>query len=204
VGSAPAAPSSPLTAVLQSGPQISLTWADNATNENGFVIERAVNGGAFSQIATAPARSNTGNVTFIDNTIAASAANATYSYRVAAVNPAGYSSYATSAPVLVPALPLTPSGFTVTNGLNSGNSRSIILKWTDNSSNETGFTIQRATNATFTQGLNTVTVGSNVVTLTQTGLARNTQYWYRIRANNGTIIFTVWVNAAPFPIRTNP
>ncbi|MBP1599383.1 MAG: hypothetical protein H6Q05_4760, partial [Acidobacteria bacterium] len=32
----------------------------------------------------------------------------------------------------------------------------------------------------------------------------STQYWFRIRANNGAIISTVWVNATPFPIRTNP
>ena len=80
----------------------------------------------------------------------------------------------------------------------------MILTWSDNSSNETGFTIQRATNALFTQGLTTANVGANVTTLTQTGLTPNTQYWFRIRANNGTIIFTGWVNATPFPITTNP
>ena len=80
----------------------------------------------------------------------------------------------------------------------------MILNWIDNSSNETGFTIQRATNSLFTQGLTTTTVAANVKTLTVTGLGINTQYWFRIRANNGTIISTFWVNAVPFPIRTNP
>ncbi len=40
VGNPPAAPTG-LTAVLQAGPQIRLTWVDNATNESGFVIERS-------------------------------------------------------------------------------------------------------------------------------------------------------------------
>ena len=63
----PAAPTN-LTATLQAGPQVSLTWTDNATNETGFVVERSTNGGAFTQIATAPARNNTGNVTYVDTT----------------------------------------------------------------------------------------------------------------------------------------
>jgi FtsP/CotA-like multicopper oxidase with cupredoxin domain len=205
---APATPSN-LVATLQSGPQIRLTWTDNATNEAGFVIERATNGGAFAQIATAPARNNTGSVTFNDTTVTAGAANTTFTYRVAAVNAAGYSNYAVSAPVLVPAIPPAPSNFTAANGPNGGgNTRSVVLTWMDNSGNETGFTIQRATNSTFTSGLNTTTVaagaGTGQRTVTQTGLSRNTQYWYRIRANNGTIIFSTWVNATPFPIVTNP
>jgi hypothetical protein len=47
-------------------------------------------------------------------------------------------------------------------------------------------------------------VAADVKTLTVTGLGVNTQYWFRIRANNGTIIYTAWMNATPFPIRTNP
>ncbi len=68
----------------------------------------------------------------------------------------------------------------------------------------TGFTIQRATNTTFTSGVNTANVAANLTTLTQTGLSRNTNYYYRIRANNGTLVFSAWVNATPFPILTNP
>ncbi|HEY6006861.1 MAG TPA: fibronectin type III domain-containing protein, partial [Geobacteraceae bacterium] len=158
----------------------------------------------FTQIATPPAFSGTGSVTFIDTTIQPSTTDVNYTYRVAAVNAGGSSAYSVSAPVLVPALPLAPSSLMLVNGPNKNRSRSVILTWADNSNNETGFTIQRATNSLFTQGLTTVTVGANVTTLTQTGLTANTQYWYRIRANNGTIIFTGWVNASPFPILTNP
>ncbi|HSB64925.1 MAG TPA: fibronectin type III domain-containing protein, partial [Anaerolineales bacterium] len=97
-----------------------------------------------------------------------------------------------------------PSNLFLVNGPNKNKLRSVILTWADNSNNETGFTIERATNALFTQGLTTTNVGANVTTLTQTGLSPNTQYWFRIRANNGPIVFTVWVNATPFPILTNP
>jgi len=202
VGTPPAAPTR-LTATLQAGPQVRLTFTDNAINEVGFLIERSINGGAFVQIARAPARSNTGSFTYVAITVAA-AANSTYSYRVAAMNVAGQSAYAVSAPVLLPATPTAPGSLAATNGPNgTGNNRTVILAWQDLSNNETGFTIQRATNATFTAGLNTANVGTGVRTLTQTRLALNTQYWYRIRANNGTIVSSAWLNATPLPLRTN-
>jgi hypothetical protein len=199
----PAAPTA-LTAVLQSGPQIRLTWTDNATSETGFVIERSADGVAFAQIGTAPARNNTGSVTFIDNTFPLGATNATFTYRVAAVNLAGSSNYAVSAAVLVPAVPALPGNLTAVIGPNNNNSRSVILNWTDNSTNETGFTVQRATNAAFTSGVSSIPVGANLQTLPVTGLSRNTAYYFRIRANNGAIIFSNWVNASPFPITTAP
>ena len=73
----------------------------------------------------------------------------------------------------------------------------------DNAANETNFTVQRATNATFTTGLNSATLAANATTLTQT-VTRNTTYYYRIRANNTVSGSSAWVNALPFPIRTGP
>jgi FtsP/CotA-like multicopper oxidase with cupredoxin domain len=207
VGNPPTAPSA-LTATLQAGPQVSLTWTDNATNESGFAVERSINGSPFVQIATPPARNNTGSVTFFDKALALSATNDTYTYRVAAVNLAGNSLYVGSAPIVVPGTPANPSNLAVANGASSGNSRSVILSWTDASANETGFTIQRATVSTFTgNSVTTVTVPANATstgTYTWTGLSRNTLYYFRIRANNGAIIFSGWANANQFPFRTLP
>jgi hypothetical protein len=60
----------------------------------------------------------------------------------------------------------------------------INLSWTDNASNETGFRIERSLNGTsFTE---VGTVGANVTTYADTGLNASTQYWYRVRAANGT------------------
>jgi hypothetical protein len=199
----PTAPTT-LVAALQAGPTIALTWTDTAINETGFVIQRSVNGGAFAQIAIAPAFSGTGTPPAFIDTVQALAANTTYAYRVAATNAGGNSAFSNTASATVPALPMAPGNLLLVNGPDKNKARSVILTWADNSNNETGFTIQRATNSLFTQGLTTAAVGANVTTLTQTGLSPNTQYWYRIRANNGTIIFTVWVNATPFPIITNP
>jgi len=60
----------------------------------------------------------------------------------------------------------------------------VRLTWTDNSLNETGFTIQRATDSGFTTGLTTFTVGANVATFTDTSVVANTTYYYRVAANN--------------------
>jgi len=205
VGTVPNAPTA-LTAALQAGSaglQVSLTFTDNAVNELYFVIERSTDGGAtFTQIGTAPARSNTGSVTYLDTTIAT---GTTYTYRVAAYNVRGLSAYSNNASVAVPVQPAAPSTFSAANGANgNGNSRSVILSWTADTANVTGFTIQRATNSTFTSGLNTQNVSATATTVTQTGLSRNTKYWYRIRANDGTVVSSAWLNATPFPITTNP
>ncbi|CAG0990120.1 multicopper oxidase domain-containing protein [Geobacter sp.] len=199
----PAAPTI-LSATLQAGPRVTLTWRDNATNEANFGIERSTDGVNFTRIALVPARNNTGNVTFVDTAMAASVTN-TYTYKVAAINLAG-AAYSGTISVIGPAVPAAPGSFTAANGTNgTGNNRTVNLSWVDNSGTvETGFTIQRATNATFTAGLNTTNVGANTTSLIQTGLNKNTQYYYRIRANNGAIVSSAWVNATPFPIRTNP
>lgn len=183
-----------------------MAWTDNATTESGFAIQRAANGGAFATIAVAPARNNTGNTTFVDTTVQP---GITYSYRVAAVNLAGgvsaLSAYTNTASVVMPPAPAVPSSLRAAAGPNgNGNNRSVILTWTQaNALNVTGFTIQRSTNAAFTAGLNTANVAAGLRTLTQTGLARNTSYFYRIRANN-TPVFSAWLNATPLPITTNP
>ncbi len=201
VSNPPAAPTN-LMAFQLPGPTISLLWRDNATNETGFVVQRTVNGGAFVQIATAPARNNTGNVIIVDNAVTA---GNVYTYRVAAVNDAGQSGYSNTVRVTPPSRPAAPSNLTAVNGPNgNGNSRSVILNWMDNSNNETAFILQRATNATFTSGLNNATVAANATTLTQTGLGSNATYYYRIRATNNAVAAPVWVNATPFPITTNP
>ncbi|MBE2216549.1 MAG: fibronectin type III domain-containing protein [Opitutaceae bacterium] len=58
----------------------------------------------------------------------------------------------------------------------------FTLTWADNSTNETGFRIERSTNgSTFTE---ISTVGANVVSYVDAGLPNSTTYWYRLRAYN--------------------
>ena len=62
-----------------------------------------------------------------------------------------------------------------TNLTGSATGTTVNLSWNDNSSKETGFTIQRATNDTFTLGLVTSNVGPNVTGIQQT-VPSNTTY----------------------------
>ena len=106
----------------------------------------------------------------------------TYYYRVRAVNNAGTSSNTAtaSATSLAPSAPNAPSGLTAT----ATTSSQINLTWQDNSSNETGFKIDWATDSAFTQNLTEVTVGANVTTYSVTGLSPATAYYFRVRATN--------------------
>jgi len=82
-----------------------------------------------------------------------------------------------STPTLNP-LPAAPSGL---GGTASSNSE-INLSWTDNSSNESGFSIERSRDGTtFAQ---IAVVGAGVTSYADTGLASATDNWYRVRAFN--------------------
>jgi fibronectin type 3 domain-containing protein len=198
----PAAPTN-LSATLQTGPQALLTWTDNANNETGFVIERGVNGGAFTTLTTTGPRNGTGNVTYTDNNLTT---GNTYSYRVAAINGAGMSSYSNTTTVNVVAPPSTPptapSSATVTaTQVGKGNNARITLTWTA-SSGATGYTIQVSTNNAFTSNVTTATAAANATSWSSGNLSRATAYYVRIQAFNGAGPSITWTNATPFPITT--
>jgi hypothetical protein len=94
----PAVPKA-LTATAASSSRIDLAWTDNAGNEDGFKVERAADGSAWTQIATVGA----GVASFGDTGLEATT---TYSYRVRAFNALGDSAYSVeaSATTAVPAL----------------------------------------------------------------------------------------------------
>jgi len=208
VGTAPTAgPTAPsaLAATVQAGPRVSLSWTDNANNETGFVVERCTGATctSFAQIATTgPRTTGSATVTYVNTTVAA---GNTYLYRVMAVNAGGSSAYAPltgGVSAAVPAIPVVPTSFTVSAVKAGGNNYTATLNWVHpGGANLTNFTIQRATNATFTTGLSTVNPAAGARSLTQT-VTRNTTYYYRIRANNSISGSSAWANAQPFPIRT--
>ncbi len=172
----PAAPSA-LSATAAGTSQINLSWTDNSTNETGFEIQRSLSSGSgFSTIHTTAA-----NTTSYNNTGLAS--STTYYYRIRAVNGEGASAFTSNTNATTGAETITgPSNLVAA----TSSATSINLSWSDNSSNETGFQIQRAPTAggTFT----TIhTTAANATSYTNTGLTSNTTYYYRIRATNGTV-----------------
>lgn len=97
---------------LALGAQLTLSWTDNANNEDGYGVERTIgSGGTYSEIAVLAANS-TG---YTDLTVSAST---TYCYRVRAFNAAGPSGYSNEACATTPQ---TTLNLTVTkSGTGSG------------------------------------------------------------------------------------
>jgi len=79
-----------------------------------------------------------------------------------------------------PATPAAPTNLVAT----TFSTTQINLSWTDNSSDETGFRIERCTGAGCTNFAQVAEVGSNVTTFANTGLTKSTTYTYRVRAFN--------------------
>ncbi|MCX6057966.1 MAG: multicopper oxidase domain-containing protein [Chloroflexi bacterium] len=195
IGSLPAAPTA-LTYTLGTNPlRVRLTWFDNAIDETNFVLERSINGGAFTTLATVGALQGTGTRNYTDGTVLA---GNTYAYRVKAVNLVGSSAYSNvlSVSLLLPAAPSSANA----SAILVGTSDRVTLTWVDNANNETSFTIQRATNATFTAGLGNTSVAANATTFGST-VNRGRTYYYRIQTVNA-IGVSAWVNFTPFPIVT--
>ncbi len=169
----PPAPSG-LVATAASVSQINLSWTSNSVNETGFKIERKTGaGGTYSQVTTVGA-----GVTAYNDTGLAS--NTTYFYRVRATNAVGDSAYSNEASATTQiTTPTAPTGLSAA----SISPSQINLAWTDNSSNETGFKIERKTGAGGTYA-EIATVGASVTTYSNTGLTVGTNYFYRVRATN--------------------
>jgi peptidyl-Asp metalloendopeptidase len=113
-----------LSATVVSSAQVNLAWNDNSGDEQGFRIERAADGGAFSLVAVVgPDRRS-----YQDGSTAPSKA---YSYRVTAYNSSGASAYSNLVNVTTPlALPSVPMGLTAKN--NGG--KTAVVSWTTNAS----------------------------------------------------------------------
>lgn len=79
--------------------------------------------------------------------------------------------------------PAAPTNLTAT----AQSATQINLAWTDNSSDETVFRIQRKTDAGGTYAdTSPATVGTGVTTFNNTGLTASTTYFYRVRAENAS------------------
>lgn len=77
--------------------------------------------------------------------------------------------------------PNAPTGLSAS----AASSSQINISWSDNSSNETGFRIERKTGSGGTYS-EVTTVGANVTSYSNSGLSASTAYYYRVRAYNGT------------------
>lgn len=179
----PAAPTN-LTAVVQAGPQVSLAWRDNATNETGFVVERSTNGGAFVQIATAPARVGTGPVGPVLDT--AVSAGSTYAYRVGAVNLGG-TSWSNIATVTILALPGQPVILSL-SAVRIVNNQRVTVTWSP-AANAVNYRVQWSSSSTGPWNNQSPLLPASATSYVTPNIPRQT-WWFRVGAINS--MGTTW------------
>jgi eukaryotic-like serine/threonine-protein kinase len=160
------APPANLTATPISAHAIRLRWTDRSANEGGFTV---INGITSRNVGA--------NTTTFDWT---GMSPATYScFKVRAYNAYGASAYAPAAQTswacattqdgIGPAAPTNLNATAISTG-------TIRLQWTDNSSNEDGFTV--------INGNTSRSAGANATTFDWTGLAPGTYMCFKVRAFN--------------------
>ena len=176
---APAAPTN-LAATGTSYQQTLLGWQDNATNENGFEVDRSTTGpsGVFSPLAS----TSTNATSYSDGGLEPSTQ---YCYKVLAFRITGSNQKSSAfsntacATTLKPPIPNAPSA---TNAV-PANSHTVDLTWNDNSSDEGGFRVERSVDG----GANWAPVATTAINVTSSqdgGRSSEQQVCYRVIAFN--------------------
>ena len=120
-----------LTAIATSDQSIALSWSDNCSFEDGYELWRKVGSGSYSIIDSTEAN----GTAYADSGLTY---GETYTYKIRAFTSLNVSDYSgeESTVMSIPA----PSGLTILQGDDTA-----ILSWADNSSFETGFSIEKFT-----------------------------------------------------------
>ncbi|MEI7910168.1 MAG: fibronectin type III domain-containing protein [Verrucomicrobiota bacterium] len=168
----PAAPSA-LSATPASGTQLNLAWADNATTEDGFKVERKTgSGGSYAQIGLI----GVNRTSFIDPSLTP---GTSYYYRVRATNSAGDSTYSNDAIALTPVQPNMPTGARAS----SVSANQINMTWIDNANNEDNYRVLRKITSASNYAI-IATLPPNTTSYLDTGINPGVTYDYHIQASN--------------------
>jgi hypothetical protein len=160
-----------LTLSRGTGINVSASWGAVA-GATGYVVERSTDGVAWSAAGSTVGETST---SFFD-TVTLNGGRR-YFYRVAALDGSGRSAPAVASIVT---RPNAVSSLTLT----SYRPDQVILNWRD-VSGDTGYRIERQTDATANTWTTLATVGANVPAYTASGLAAGTSYRFRVTALSG-------------------
>ncbi|MBP5622876.1 MAG: fibronectin type III domain-containing protein, partial [Thermoguttaceae bacterium] len=127
----PNAPSDLTTAFNAAERALTVSWNDNSSDETGCVVQYSLDDETWINISVA-ANKTTAKLSGLK-------LGATYTIRVAARNDIGDSAFVSSV-FTTPNVPNAPSNLTV-DAFNA-TTRSVVVSWKDNSSDETGFVVQ--------------------------------------------------------------
>jgi subtilisin family serine protease len=178
----PTAPSN-LAATATGSASVKLTWTDNATTETGFKIDRSLDGASWSQVTVVSA-----NTTTYTNTNLAP--STTYWYRVRAYDGTANGDYSNAATVTTLPPPAAPSNLAAV----ALTTTSVKLTWTDNSATESYFKVERSTDGVnWTQA---ATLLANTTSWTNYSLISGATYYFRVRAQEGTSVYSAYSNVA--------
>ncbi|MDP6415501.1 MAG: fibronectin type III domain-containing protein, partial [Gammaproteobacteria bacterium] len=145
--------------------QVELTWDDNCGFEDGYEIQQLKGAGEWEIIDSVQANGST-------YTISGLTYGVSYEFKVKAftdINSSDFSDSVTGSTVFP-----SPSNLSI---LQSGDD--AVLSWADNSSFETGFSIEKSVEAAPFAEIDTV--ASDVTTYTDTDIDAISQYRYRVR-----------------------
>gem|GEM_PF-7069851 len=171
----PGVPSS-FAAKALSYTEVKLTWADTLSHETGYeVVRSTTDGGTYLPVGTLTAN----DTTFTDSGLVASQ---TYYYKIRAIAAANESPYSGSVSAMTGSLPATPLPPTDLTGTVAPNGN-VALNWSDNSVNETSFSVYRSTDGNIFTLLSSLPPNSNAFSdTTATGVST---YYYYVAGVNG-------------------
>ena len=152
-----------------------LDWQDMSNNEDGFNVERkgdlCSGAAAFGQLAQV----GKDVITYVDQAVVE---GGKYCYRVNAYNTAGASAWSNSAEITIAyTVPPPPSGAALATNR---------LTWVDNSTNETGFIVDRKAEACAGTGAFTqmTTMPKDSTSWNDANVVEGGTYCYRVAATN--------------------
>lgn len=170
-------PNSPsgLTATPVSSTAIELAWTDNAEDETGFELERALEGDVFTRVALLGIDA----LTYVDTGLPG---GTTFRYRVRAVGAEGASDYApevSAATLPTPVgAPAAPTGLAGSELSLTG----VTLTWNDNADDESSYLVERKSGDGEFLAVATLAPGATLHVLEN--LAPATRHEFRVRAVN--------------------
>jgi hypothetical protein len=186
----PAAPAS-FSATAVAPTKVNVVWPAVTGAMLGYTVERSADGVEFAQIAHVAAE----KLAYLD---ASAEENTTYFYRVLASNSSGDSAYTS----IASATPSEAENVLPPSDLAASviSPDAVRIFWTDNSTNESGFAVQRSADGGATWN-DLSTTGANTTSYLDRSAARGTNYLYRVQAANQWIASEY---SAPATVLTPP
>jgi len=167
---------------------IVVTWTDNSAVEDNFHVFRSLTlNGTYSDITSAspPTSSPYSDTTVTEGT--------TYYYKALAHDAVvGDSLFSNSDPAQAPVR--APTGVTAGAGTGSGALPGVRVSWTDNSSVDQGYDVERKTTGAFSF---VGSVAASITTFDDGTTAGGTQYTYQVKAKHASFGDSIYAQSPP-------